>query len=90
MDVPTNRDEISIVEKRSEQRRTYKKLSVSRSEAGSLPETAADEILSSLRIFRRQRRRFSVNDSGELSEDVGVGLGRIGVVTNGEFDDGQS
>ena len=82
--------EISIVGNGSERRGAYEKLGVGRSEASRLPETAADEILSSLGIFRRQRRRFSVNDGGELSEHIGVRLGRIGVVTDGEFDDRES
>ena len=31
-----------------------------------------------------------MNDRGELSEDVRVRLGRVGIMTDGELDDGES
>jgi hypothetical protein len=56
----------------------------------SLNLPASDKVLRSGRVLFGQPGRRSVHDGLKLSEYVLVRLGRVGVTTHGQFDDGQT
>lgn len=70
--------------------RTHQQLLVARPPIRDLPQALAYEILRRLAVLRREDRRVSMDDGGELRKDVRVRLGRVGVVADRELDDGEA
>lgn len=71
-------------------RTTHHQLPISRPPPRHLLQTLGHEILRGIPIPRGQRRWVPVDDGRELRKDVLVRLGWVGVVADGEFDDGEA